>query len=490
MGNVEKQDEVLSGLKTQDEVIDLKKSFTESEYGTGPDGRGMRTRDAQLGPMELLDLDDINTSKKLSENRGWIYIPANDIEMAEVTPPSIPQYSEKSTNTEVTTYLNWESYDTVLMKPGHGYGLTRHQRRTLDQSYYSGLGDTKSRDAGQTVSKWTGERIPENGHQEAIGSSLFLMVDQLWVWVLDEATIVTCFPFHDSRVKADTQLASSLDIMSSVFSPSVVEPYWKWYNLVTAILARSVMGIFQVAGDKLGDPLAIYRWAIANKPARHATLLEAFWKRRLSQAAGGRSDEGSEELELALELADILDELNIFKRFLDQQYTTHLKAVRILGHNGNLEERDQFPAMNSRKAEVRRLVADAEQTHRMVLELPDLELKAASLSEARTTRQGQAIMLFTIITIIFIPLSFFVSYFGQNVSELTGDSQNPTSGQVWKIAAPISAVVIVFALAVSFVIMDPWKSWKDFAVKIYRSFLGRLRKWRGVKDMETQHRAA
>lgn len=83
-------------------------SFTESEYGTGPDGRGMRTRDAQLGPMELLDLDDINTSKKLSENRGWIHIPANDIEMAEVTPPSIPQYSEKSTNTEVVgVYANF-----------------------------------------------------------------------------------------------------------------------------------------------------------------------------------------------------------------------------------------------------------------------------------------------------------------------------------------------------------------------------------------------
>ncbi|KAF4421316.1 hypothetical protein CFRS1_v011490 [Colletotrichum fructicola] len=398
MGNVERQDEVLSGLKTQDEVIDLKKShiyltsFTESEYGTGPDGRGMRTRDAQLGPMELLDLDDINTSKKLSENRGWIHIPANDIEMAEACMRIL-------TNDDVAKSVreSWERKlrpkipDLTKPLPTHAWNLDASVEKE--------------------VTNTTVEVTP--------------------------------------MVKADTQLASSLDIMSSVFSPSGIEPYWKWYNLVTAILARSVMGIFQVTGDKLGDPLAIYRWAIANKTARHATLLEAFWKRRLSQAAGGRSDEGSEELELALELADILDELNILKRFLDQQYITHLKAV---------------------------------------LELLDLELKAASLSEARTTtRQGQAVMLFTIITIIFLPLSFFVSYFGQNVSELTGDSQNPTSGQVWKIAAPISAVVIVFALAVSFVIMDPWKSWKDFAVKIYRSFLGRLRKWRGVKDMETRH---
>jgi hypothetical protein len=84
-----------------------------------------------------------------------------------------------------------------------------------------------------------------------------------------------------------------------------------------------------------------------------------------------------------------------------------------------------------------------------------LQQKAASLTEARVaTTQGKAVMLFTIVTIIFVsrpipytplqatlandhtqlPLSFFTSYFGQNVSELTGDDKNPSSTELWKIA--------------------------------------------------------
>jgi len=70
-----------------------------------------------------------------------------------------------------------------------------------------------------------------------------------------------------------------------------------------------------------------------------------------------------------------------------------------------------------------------------------------------TTKQGQAIMLFTIVTIIFVralypphpaevpqsdifklPLSFFTSYFGQNVRELTADEKNPRSNSLWRIA--------------------------------------------------------
>jgi hypothetical protein len=92
-----------------------------------------------------------------------------------------------------------------------------------------------------------------------------------------------------------------------------------------------------------------------------------------------------------------------------------------------------------------------------LMNLLDLQQKAASLEEARSaTKQGQAVMLFTIVTIIFVglavaanlggrtwiarianklklPLSFFTSYFGQNVREITGDENNPTSGALWKI---------------------------------------------------------
>lgn len=65
----------------------------------------------------------------------------------------------------------------------------QHQRRTLDEFYHSGLQNMELRNAGQTVSKWTGksgEPMPDDGRTEAVEDSLVIMVDQLWIWVLDE----------------------------------------------------------------------------------------------------------------------------------------------------------------------------------------------------------------------------------------------------------------------------------------------------------------
>ncbi|KAF6781469.1 ankyrin repeat protein, partial [Colletotrichum sojae] len=42
-----------------------------------------------------------------------------------------------------------------------------------------------------------------------------------------------------------------------------------------------------------------------------------------------------------------------------------------------------------------------------------------------------------------------------NISELTGDPLNPTAGELWKTATPISVVVIVLSLLVAFHIIYP-----------------------------------
>ncbi|KAL5625694.1 hypothetical protein FOBRF1_000037 [Fusarium oxysporum] len=96
---------------------------------------------------------------------------------------------------------------------------------------------------------------------------------------------------------------------------------------------------------------------------------------------------------------------------------------------------DATKRLRMTRSGLERIHAEASQTQRMILELLDLEQKAASLREARlTTMQGKAIMLFTVVTIVFLPLSFITSFLGQNVTDITGDENNPTSGQVWKIA--------------------------------------------------------
>lgn len=62
-----------------------------------------------------------------------------------------------------------------------------HPRRTLDQFYYSSLADTSTRDADQTISKWTGNQVGPEGRARAENDSLLIMVDQLWYWVLDDS---------------------------------------------------------------------------------------------------------------------------------------------------------------------------------------------------------------------------------------------------------------------------------------------------------------
>lgn len=45
------------------------------------------------------------------------------------------------------------------------------------------------RNAGQTVSKWTGrsgQPMPDNGRTKAVEDSLVVMVDQIWIWALNK----------------------------------------------------------------------------------------------------------------------------------------------------------------------------------------------------------------------------------------------------------------------------------------------------------------
>lgn len=67
-----------------------------------------------------------------------------------------------------------------------------HFRRTLDQYYYYNLLTTETRDTDQVVSRYFKKVWPEEENEH-----LLLMVDQLWLWILDEGLrplLVIAFP--------------------------------------------------------------------------------------------------------------------------------------------------------------------------------------------------------------------------------------------------------------------------------------------------------
>lgn len=100
-----------------------------------------------------------------------------------------------------------------------------HPRRTLDQAYYWILKSTKKRDRDQVVYRGTTPRLSDfhkydrdtknwSDHPPNVSDcekcttniqklSRVVMVDQLWMWILDRNTILTCFPRRYGTNKQD-----------------------------------------------------------------------------------------------------------------------------------------------------------------------------------------------------------------------------------------------------------------------------------------------
>lgn len=132
----------------------------------------------------------------------------------------------------MASYRDRKLLETYLMQDP-----PMHPRRTLDQAYYWSLNTTNQRDHDQVVyrattanplkfHRWNIDRSIWTGHDEENVSpdklqdlehksceecttnirqvSRLIMVDQLWMWVLDEKTIITCFPKRYGANKNDT----------------------------------------------------------------------------------------------------------------------------------------------------------------------------------------------------------------------------------------------------------------------------------------------
>jgi len=123
-----------------------------------------------------------------------------------------------------------------------------HFRRTLDQYGYPNLRSTVARDDDQMLWKRTRRpaRIdqqlkdylqstqddPDNSDHGEFMDGNVLMVDQLWLWIVDQKTVVTFFPNQEATT-SEGKLFEQSNLHSSI------------YNELNGDLARR----FETAGD-------------------------------------------------------------------------------------------------------------------------------------------------------------------------------------------------------------------------------------------------
>lgn len=79
------------------------------------------------------------------------------------------------------------------------------------------------------------------------------------------------------------------------------------------------------------------------------------------------------------------------------------------------------------------------------------DVRWSRLQTELASSQNLSVMIFTIFTVIFLPLSFFTSLFGMNTLEWGGEgNEYPTISYIGKISLPLSAFMILATLVLAF----------------------------------------
>ncbi|KAH8690561.1 hypothetical protein BGW36DRAFT_57335 [Talaromyces proteolyticus] len=394
-----------------------------------------------------------------------------------------------------------------------------HFRRTLDQYYYYTLPTTEARDSDQVVSRYFEKTWPEEENE-----NLVLMVDQLWLWILDNDTIVTSFPQRwnksEEKSEKDPDPNNDSDIVESIIRQIGKQdrrPLTNVFDLAELIVSKCVGTMFEhpdIANEKLRFA-EFFEISIGNTNEESkmfndfTDLFERLAKddQNISTSDELKKDlrklfDISEETKLVKEIKDIRDELHIISTILEDQETVlvdmeeaiqAMKARKTEGvEQKKLQTASSYHSLPERvrmhKAVVQGLDKQAEKTYVALKDLLDLKQKQANVSEARTqgkqaaetARQGQTLMLFTVITVFFLPMSFMSSFFSLDIAEFVRNSDGALSlGYVSEIMFTVTVAVVIISLSFAFrwelfvvfitYCKDPLKSFHEGSKKFLKS---------------------
>ncbi|KXG53451.1 Mitochondrial substrate/solute carrier [Penicillium griseofulvum] len=395
-----------------------------------------------------------------------------------------------------------------------------HFRRTLDQYGYPNLRSTIARDDDQMLWKRTrrparideqlkeylrsAQDDPENDEMSEFMDGNVLMVDQLWLWIVDQKTVVTFFPNQEANT-SEGKLFEQSNLHSSIYNElngDLSRRFETAGDLAALIMLHSVTVLLDKTLHHDLQVLRIFEESISiltesvtksfkrfrnrgftNRPADHdrtsdgkiMTIAQQEYK-EFQVARRNRED-----LSVLLELRDIEDELSTILKLLDQQDGVIKSMIKYFDNRGGYgksfldtaqDRIDEYRSQISEMKESSHLAQKAVET------LLDLKQKQANVDEAKMTRwqaevaqtQSRAVMVFTIFSVVFLPLSFFTSLFGINAREWSGEQTNPTLGEMFEIAAPASFAIIFLSLFIAFS-----ETLRDIVFKTHKIGVGLLK---------------
>ncbi|KAG9231778.1 hypothetical protein BJ875DRAFT_468505 [Amylocarpus encephaloides] len=318
---------------------------------------------------------------------------------------------------------------------------------------------------------------------------ILLTSERLWMWILDERTILTSFPRRVGRNKPDSSgVHKSLRERLSTGE----ERIFSVFDLALIIIDQCSRVFFDRTKPRDDRPevMDIFGNAVANLTHKKTLSYEIFWGQAeiyLSTSSTQHSKETAHtylninpEGALLKEGEDIIEELHMMGRIFTQQIQVVKDFKKALDNlNGNFEVdrlpghlQDKLPHprvakqtiinaeellehIEERKNEITDLENEARRTVTQLHNLLTLKQQQASIIEARLAldradqgnSQGRTILLFTLVTIIFLPMSFLTSFFGMENSTWTAAPLDIHTQVTYTFAISASIVVPVLILA-------------------------------------------
>ncbi|KAI0123428.1 hypothetical protein BJ170DRAFT_108414 [Xylariales sp. AK1849] len=445
-----------------------------------------------------------------------------------------------------------------------GHDPPFNTRRTLDQYGYPSLRDTYARDDDQMMYKLTKERvkIPFNNRRGMYGTRAekeqsatspaarlasavdaikpeltlhaqdespsdieedvldgnVLMVDQLWLWAVDTATLTTFFPKRESH-PTEGPMFQQADLRNSVYNELNGDLTGRCENgldLAAFITLHAVTVLLDRTSHPDLEIFRIFEEAIGVLTERMTSSLKRFrmqtFKDRIHDSSESEDDdlednrsqtikkrhkrelehaerENRENTSALLELRDMDDELSTMKSLFAEQ-TTVVQKLRELydkpeltehTHNGRMFLDEALSRLEDYNKQVTDMMARIDTTRKDYEKLLEMVQRQAQVDEVRWSRlqtelastQNLSVMIFTTFTVIFLPLSFFTGLFGMNTKEWGGGDDNFLSlVDIGAIALPASAFLVAMSLVAAFssrvqsVFKFVFKAWRHGAENV------------------------
>lgn len=315
-----------------------------------------------------------------------------------------------------------------------------------------------------------------------------IMVDQLWLclWTVEtekmdntprryaSSAVLTSFPStsYPRSDKDPIKLYRIADMRQGVLEKleGKDNKIFRGSEVASSILSTAILGTLTTSKEWSLDFLELFREAIGNVTEKHDDFFRSFDESMTSGAKRIDVNQRRDEVRLVLQNADIIGELHMLEQLFETQRNVLQKGWKDILEVKCLEllqkkMRDLLrQIVDDYLPQIQQMTRDSERVQKSLLELLDLQQKEENLYEAQsanqqalftakqalsaqdqadaTNEQWQIIFVFTAVTIIFLPLSFFTSYFGMNIDNGNNGSLNYKRSHVNKVMGGASGPTI------------------------------------------------